>query len=378
VLLVVVGFYATMVSVRVYQHDGALWFAHLGSHFETSSHTSTIIGPQLGAESPDGYDGQFYYFIAVDPAHARDYMHFGRDDQSGVRYARIVYPLLARGLSGGETRAVPYALVAVNLVAICTGTAALALWLSRRRRSPWFAAIYGLWPGLVFSVFRDLAEPVAYTLVVLAVLAFDLRSTRRLAGAAALFALALLTRETTIVFPLMGGVALGLHGRAWKRAALFVAGSVAPMFAWRVALTLRFHVTTLEHTGGWRVLVPFHGMARWWPWNNVHWLMVWTLDVPLVLVGAIAVYLLRTQRAAFAAVSILLNLALFIVFIPSHVTVDFGAAGRNATPVVVAALFALPALNTRTAALVGAVLSPFWYLAAAAALGLAGLQLVTT
>lgn len=376
-VLGVAAFYVAMVAVRLHQHS-PLWFVHLGTDFETSSHTSSVIGPQLGAESADGYDGQFYYFIAVDPNHGRDYMHFGADDQSGVRYARILYPLLARGLSVGNTRAVPYALVAVNLIAICAGTAALAVWLARRRRSPWFAAVYGLWPGLVFAVFRDLAEPVAFALVALAALVFDLRSTRRVAVGAALFALALLAKETTIVFPLLAAVALALHDRTWKRATLFAAGSLGPMLAWRFALTLWFHVTTLERAGGWKVLVPFYGMAKRWPWDDVHWLMLWTLDVPLVLVGAVAVYMLCRRRATLCALSVLLNLALFIVFIPSSVTVDFGAAGRNATAVMLAALFLVPALSRRNATLVGAVLSPLWYLAIAAMLGLAGLQLATT
>lgn len=377
VVLVVAAFYVAMVSVRLHQHS-ALWFAHLGSHFTTSSHTSKVIGPQDGAESADGYDGQFFYFIAVDPQHGRYYMHYGTDDQSGIRYARIVYPLLARAVSVGNTKAVPYAMVGLNVIAMCVGTAALAFWLLRRRRSPWFAAIYGLWPGLAFAVFRDLSEPIAYAFVALAALTFDVRHTRRLVGAAALLALSLLTRETTIVFPFVAGAALALHDRAWRRAALFVAGSLGPMVAWRVALTLWFHVTTLESTGGWKVLVPFYGMVARRPWDAVHWLMFWTLDVPLVLVGAVALYLLFRRRATLCALLVLINLALFIVFIPLHVTVDYGATGRNATPVVLAALFALPALNRRTTALVAVILSPLWYLAIAASLGLAGLQIVTT
>jgi len=377
VVLVVAAFYAAMVSVRLDQHR-PLWFVHLGSHFVTSSHTSKFIGPQLEPESADGYDGQFYYFIAVDPSHGRDYMHYGTDDQSGIRYARIVYPVLARVVSVGEAGAVPYALIILNLIAICAGTTAVALWLQRHRRSPWFALVYGLWPGLAFAVFRDLAEPVAYAFVALAVLTFDPRSTRRLVGAAALFALALLTRETAIVFPLVGAAALALHDRAWRRAALFAAGALGPMLASRAVLTLSFHVTTLETAGGRKVLVPFYGMAAWWPWDDVHWLMFWTLDVPLLLVGAIALYQLYARRANLSALSVLVNLALFTIFIPRTVTVDFGGAGRNATPVVLAALFALPSLNRRTAALVAVVLSPLWYLAIAASLGVAGLRLVTT
>jgi hypothetical protein len=379
VVAVVAAFYGAMVSVRLHQHgNGPLWFAHLGSHFTASSHTSKIIGPQLGAESADGYDGQFYYFIAADPTHGRDYMHYGRDDQSGVRYARIAYPLLARGLSVGDARAVPYALVSVNVAAMCVGTAALAVWFVRRRRSPWAAVIYGLWPGLVFSVFRDLSEPVAYALVALAVLCFDVTRTRRLAGAAVLFAVALLAKETTIVFPLVAGAALTLHDRAWRRAAFFVAGSLGPMLAWRLALTLWFHVSTLERAGGWTVLVPFYGMAKQWPWDAVHWLMFWTLDLPLVLAGVVGLYLLHARRAIVRAASVLLNLALFVVFIPRDVMVDFGAAGRNATPVLLAALFLIPALSRRTAVLMAAALSPLWYLAIASSLDVAGFQLVTS
>lgn len=60
----------------------------------------------------EGYDGQFYYYLAVDPANARFYM-----DSPGYRYLRPVYPAAARALALGFREAIPWTLLLVNLVA---------------------------------------------------------------------------------------------------------------------------------------------------------------------------------------------------------------------------------------------------------------------
>jgi hypothetical protein len=373
----VAAFYTAAVTVRIEQHD-ALWFAHLGSAFVGSSHTSTVITPRLETASRFGYDGQFYYFIAADPAQGRHYMHVGTTDQSGIRYARITYPILARAASAGSARAVPYALIVLNLLGVLVATGALAAWLRRRGRSRWFALVYGLWPGIVFAVFRDLAEPFVYALVALAALVFDLRSDRRVAAAGVLLALALLGRETALAFALVGAGVLAMHDRSWRRPAWFLGLTVGPMLAWRIALTAWLHVTTLEPAGGRRVLLPFYGMRAWWPWDSIHWLMFWVLDAPLLLVAASALYLLYRRTAAAAALLVLLNVALFIVFVPRTITIDYSGAGRNAAPAVLAAVFLLPALRRSAALAVAAILSPLWFLAIAAALGLSGFNLVTT
>ena len=129
-------------------------------------------------EATEGYDGQFYFFIALDPVHARDYMHVGTDDQSGFRYSRIVYPLLARSVGGSSPEGIAGALLGVNVLAVLVGTGALAFWLVKRGRSPMYAVLYGLWPGMVICVFRDLAEPVAYCLAILALVIWDVSRPR--------------------------------------------------------------------------------------------------------------------------------------------------------------------------------------------------------
>jgi len=65
----------------------------------------------------NGYDGEFYYRLALDPA---DLAHtaFGIRLDSFLRLKRIGYPALAWLASAGHASAVPVALVAVNVAGL--------------------------------------------------------------------------------------------------------------------------------------------------------------------------------------------------------------------------------------------------------------------
>jgi hypothetical protein len=379
VLVAVAVFYAVLVPLRLDQH-GAIWFAHIGDEFLHSAHTSHAIDSVHRTESPFGYDGQFYFFIAADPSHAHDYMRVGTEDQSGIRYARVAYPAAARLASAGSMTVLPAVMIALNLLAVGLGTAAVALWLVRRGRTPWPAALYGLWPGVVYAVFRDLSEPLAYCFAALALLVFDPRSNRRLAGAAGFLALSLLTRETTIAFVVGLTAAIALHDRSWRRPLAFFAGAIAPMIAWRLAVTAWLHVTTIESAhSGLKILLPFYGMYSRYPFDVQHKLIFYSVDLPLVLAGAGALYLVYRRRELGLALLTVLNVALFVVFLPKNVTIDWGAVVRNATPALLAALYLVPAIRSRLVLAAGAFfLSPVWYLIVAAWLGVRGLRFATT
>ena len=367
-----------LVPLRIHQH-GIFWFVHLATPFVRSADTSPAIDSVRGVATTQGYDGQYYFFIAVDPAHGRDYMHVGTDDQAGFRYARIVYPLLARAAAGGSVHRVAWSLLAINLLAVLGGTAALAAWLVQRGRSPAFAALYGLWPGMVVSVFRDLAEPLAYGLVIAALVVWDVRRTRRVAAAGALLALSLLTRETAIAFALAGAVALVLHDRRWVRAAAFLAGAVLPMVVWRLAVTAWLDVGTFEGTDGWKGLLPFYGMRAWWPYDPGHWLIALTLTVPFALAGLGGLWLLWRRQGIPAATALVLNVALLVVFLPKHVEIDYAAAGRNALPALIAAIACVPVVRNRAVLAAGAgLLSPLWFGLVCELLGLGVLNVVTS
>ncbi len=144
-LACVAAFYSLFLWARLDQND-ALWFVHLGQQSLEASTTSRSITPALGSQSPVGYDGQYYFFLAVDPVHARDYM-IGPDDEAdraGYVYSRPLYPALARAGGLGSARRIPYAMLAINLLAVGAGTLAVALWLRRHSTSPWFGLLYGL------------------------------------------------------------------------------------------------------------------------------------------------------------------------------------------------------------------------------------------
>ena len=87
-------------------------FTNIGRHFLHKSTSSSAINHARPIDNKIGYDGQFYYFLAVDPTHGKDYM-----DAPGVIYSRIGYPMTVRALSGGNAALVPYMMVLVNILA---------------------------------------------------------------------------------------------------------------------------------------------------------------------------------------------------------------------------------------------------------------------
>jgi len=142
----------------------------------------------------EGYDGQFSYWLALDPRPAAADGHF---DVPAYRYQRILYPLLARALAAGQAGLIPWTLILVNLLAQVGGTLAVEAWLTAHGVSPWYALTYGLWVGLVAGVRLDLSEPVSYALVAVALVALD---RKRPWLSVVCVALAMLAKETAVVF----------------------------------------------------------------------------------------------------------------------------------------------------------------------------------
>ena len=107
-----------------------------------------------------GYDGQFYYRLAINPLNFSHTANGITVDQA-YRFMRAGYPAITWLVSAGERALVPYMLVAVNAVAI----GALG-WLGGRlarqggRHAAWGLLLPGYF-GLVTSLSRDTAEPVA-------------------------------------------------------------------------------------------------------------------------------------------------------------------------------------------------------------------------
>ncbi len=327
--------------------------------------SETIDALRARAEDGRGYDGQFFLFIALDPGQAEPYI-----DEPPYRYARILYPMLARVTALGRPGAIPWTLFGLNLLAVLAGTYALARLLARAGASPWFATLFALAPGLYFAVSRDLAEPLAYALVAAGIVVFDRRRGRLLASAS-LFGLAGLARETTIVFPLAFALALALglddrptakRSRDWRSAVLFAAIAVLPYVLFRVFL--RLWLGEWQSTREPRLeTLPFRGILGDWPLDRLALQQVYAVVLPSLLALAIVVLAVRHVGPLVAALAA--NVLALVVFLPAESYAEILASGRIMLGVIVAFVACLPLVPARDRvvfALVPAVLwlSP-WY-----------------
>jgi hypothetical protein len=149
--------------------------------------------PGAAVNSADGYDGQFFYVQARDPLLLHDStVNALRSAGAGFRMQRAAYPALAFLLAGGQPAAIPFTLLASNVVILLGLTAGFAVYARRRGWSALWALAIALTPGLVLAALRDLSDPLALASMLAGLLLW--RSGRRWPAAAALV-IAVLTRE---------------------------------------------------------------------------------------------------------------------------------------------------------------------------------------
>ena len=112
--------------------------------------------------SPDGYDGQFFYIQAKDPLLLHDSTVAGfRGANEAFRMQRVAYPALAWLLAAGQRSAIPWSLLAINILAVLGITGAFAFYARRRGWSGWWALAVGLLAGFLTATLRDLSDPLA-------------------------------------------------------------------------------------------------------------------------------------------------------------------------------------------------------------------------
>lgn len=219
---------------------------------------SRCAGADGTACAPDteGYDGQFAYYIARNPAGSPPCL-----DVPAYRMQRILLPALGRVLSVGQDAAIPWAFVAINLVALVGGTALFETLLVQAGASRWYALSYGLFAGVFMAVRLSTNEALAYGLVIAAML-FAVRE--RVVWAAVMLALAGVTKETTGVFAVGYLLYLALHRRWWDglRAAVVAGG---PFVIWQIIL-LEWLGTPGAGSGGAKAtsfeVIPYGGVWK--------------------------------------------------------------------------------------------------------------------
>jgi hypothetical protein len=197
----------------------------------------------------DGYDGQFYHYIAHDPLFRRGMDHY--IDAPRLRYRRILVPALAYAVAAGQDRVIDAALVAVNLLCVFGG----AYWLSRYAtsygRHPAWGTLFLLVPAVLVSLDRLTVDLALTALCVGFALYIEEKRPRALY---LVLLLAPLARETGLLLTASYSIVLLFERRS--KAALVYATSAIPAIAWSAFVYSR---TLPYDSSGWFTLIPFAG-----------------------------------------------------------------------------------------------------------------------
>jgi len=190
-ILLVLAAVVVLLRLVVAAHGDVSAFVQAGTQFVDPTKAPHGLAVRSGA----GFDGQFYYRLALQPWNMAWSAH-GITFDFAYRRQRITYSWLAWVVSGGRSAAVPSVLVGLNVAMLGLLGFVCGAWAKSLGRH----ALWGLLPagyfGLVWSLDRDLTEITATTLVVAGILACRHRHFL-LAGLA--LSGAVLARETALL-----------------------------------------------------------------------------------------------------------------------------------------------------------------------------------
>lgn len=279
--------------------------------------------PSVDYVSGYGHDGQQFYVLAASLPDLRQIQ--GNIDRPRYRARRILLPALVLPLPAGAPKV--WGMFAVSMLSIGFAAVATAR-LARRIGAPdWVGISVGITPAMVFSLQGTLADALAFALALWGVVLWR----RRLWWAIALFCLAALARETTLVVPL----ACLVVGTNRERLRLLVPVGVFALWSAVITAVLPPPATGASN------LVADAAVALSWPFSG--WVAV-GLDSPSSLAAAALV-----AMSGYAAVRLrtrLPELALWLVLdavllVLSNTEVTFAPANlARITPLAVPA-FAL-------------------------------------
>jgi hypothetical protein len=199
-----------------------------------------------------GYDGQSYHYIAHDPFFKRG---FKRSlDDARYRYRRILVPLSAWLVAGGQDRFVDRAYVAVIWFWVFAGTLWTGLVARERGANSAWSLVFLVVPAVSVSLDR-LTVDVALVALTAGVVYYADR--RNWLAAGVLCALAGLTRESGLLIPAALAVWCAVD-RRWLRAA-GMAMSMAPALAWYRFVDLNTAPSEIKDLAS---VIPFAGILR--------------------------------------------------------------------------------------------------------------------
>ncbi|HKQ73842.1 MAG TPA: hypothetical protein VJ810_08960 [Blastocatellia bacterium] len=147
-------------------------------------------------KSSAGYDGQFYYRLALDPFTSKR-TDFGITlDIPSFRHQRILYPFLSWALSAGNAGLLPWIMLLINYAALCLLGWLGGVYAQTLKQHALWGIFLPLIPAALLSLTRDLVELLEVSLLLSSLLL--LRRGKQFWGAI-LLTLAALTKESALL-----------------------------------------------------------------------------------------------------------------------------------------------------------------------------------
>ena len=193
VLLIVAAFYGLLIGLKLARTGSPASFIVAGERFSEPG-VAPIPADQILPGV--GYDGQFYFRIAIAPWSAAEVEQGMAFDVASYRQQRILYPLLAYMTSFGNAALTAWMLIAVNFVAVLGVAWMAARIMNDLNRSVYWGVFVAIYPGFMFALVRDLTDIVAMFWLLAAIRA---HLHGRLGRFSVYMSLAILSRESTVV-----------------------------------------------------------------------------------------------------------------------------------------------------------------------------------
>jgi hypothetical protein len=291
-------------------------FILVGRHFATPSQ----LPPGIPVAPTYGYDGQFFYRLALNPVNF-SHVAYGIRMDKPYRYMRIGYPWLTWLVSFGQHVLVPVMLVMINIAAIGAMGYLGGMFARQGGRHALAGLVLPAYFGLLTSLSRDTAEPLAAACLLGGLLAIR---ARRPLLAGLLLAYGALTRETVMV--VVGALAIvrviGVIRRPRsvrpRRDDLAWAVPAVAFAAWQVVVKVAVGSFPLLDDGGDNTGSPFitplkaveHNLA----YVNLHHFEqydLWFTELGILILFAVAALL--SLRSTNAPVHERLALVLYLI-----------------------------------------------------------------
>jgi hypothetical protein len=198
----------------------------------------------------NGYDGQFYHYVAHDPLFRRGFARY--IDGPALRYRRILVPGLVYLMAGGQDRAIDPAFFALNLFMLFVGVYWSCRYVTHFAHHPMWGLLFLLVPAVLISVDRITVDIALTALCV----GFALYLKEERPGHLyVLLLLAPLVRETGWLLTAAYCISLLLERRIFR--AVVFASCTAPAAAWYAFVHSH---TSRSGVEGWFAPVPLAGL----------------------------------------------------------------------------------------------------------------------